>query len=43
VLRGIAPQTELGDPAWEGDAFLVGRSRELTRLTAFLDRVRAGG
>jgi DNA-binding CsgD family transcriptional regulator len=43
VLRGIAQQTELGDPAEEGDAFLVGRSRELTRLAAFLDRVDAGG
>ncbi len=43
MLRGIAQQTELGDPAWEGDAFLVGRSKELTQLAAFLDRVRADG
>jgi DNA-binding CsgD family transcriptional regulator len=43
VLRGIAQQTELGDPDGEGDVFLVGRSRELTQVAEFLERVRADG
>jgi DNA-binding CsgD family transcriptional regulator len=43
VLRGIAQQTELADGAWGGDDFLVGRSRELARLAAFLDQVRVDG
>jgi DNA-binding CsgD family transcriptional regulator len=43
VLRGTAHQTELLDLAWEGDAFLVGRSQELALVAAFLDRARADG